>query len=61
MRRMICLFVSILMDGNAARGAVHCGELYLADISVPPEVYTRIDPGLLVGPIFTASEILRIR
>lgn len=37
------------------------GELYLADISVPPELYQ--GPGLEInlGPIFAESEILRIK
>jgi NAD(P)H-hydrate epimerase len=35
------------------------GELYLADISVPPELYRRM--GIDVGPIFSLSPIVRIR
>jgi NAD(P)H-hydrate epimerase len=34
------------------------GELYLADISVPPELYAEPSLGLEVGPIFARSEIL---
>ncbi len=34
------------------------GELYLADISVPPAVYENM--GLTVGPIFAAQEIIRL-
>lgn len=34
------------------------GELYLADISVPPVLYVRL--GLVVGPIFAENAILRI-
>jgi len=34
------------------------GELYLADISVPPELYARL--GLTVGPIFARSDIVRL-
>ncbi len=34
------------------------GELYLADIGVPQEVYARL--GLHVGPIFTREEIVRL-
>jgi NAD(P)H-hydrate epimerase len=37
----------------------HVGELYLADISVPPALYRGI--GLEVGPIFASDEILRLR
>jgi len=36
------------------------GDLYLADISVPPELYEKF-LGLDVGPIFSGSEILRLR
>lgn len=34
------------------------GELYLADISVPPELYRRL--GLDIGPIFEGDTIVRI-
>ena len=34
------------------------GELYLADISVPPELYRRL--GIEVGPIFADDSIVRI-
>ena len=37
----------------------HVGELYLADISVPPELYKRF-LGIDVGPIFAESDILQI-
>ncbi len=36
------------------------GELYLADISVPPSLYEGTTLGLKVGPLFATSEILRI-
>lgn len=36
------------------------GELYLADISVPPELYAIPSLGLDVGYLFAESEILRI-
>ncbi len=39
-----------------ARGV--SGELYLADIGVPEEVYARL--GLHVGPIFAREEIVRV-
>lgn len=42
---------------ESARASV--GELYLADISVPPQLYNQL--GLQVGPIFTESEIIQIR
>jgi hypothetical protein len=34
------------------------GELYLADIGIPHEVYPRL--GLDVGPIFARQHLLRI-
>ena len=36
------------------------GELYLADISVPPGLYTRPPLGLEVGPVFAEDEIVRV-
>ena len=42
----------------AAKGYV--GELYLGDISVPPELYRRSSIGIDVGPIFAKDEIIRV-
>ena len=36
------------------------GELYLADISVPPGLYRRAPLDLPVEPIFALDDILRI-
>jgi len=36
------------------------GELYLADISVPPQLYEKAVPGMIVGALFAESEILRL-
>lgn len=36
------------------------GELYLADIGVPPELYTHLSLGLNVGPLFAHSEIVQL-
>lgn len=38
----------------------HVGELYLADIGVPPELYTDLALGLEVGPVFAQEEIIRM-
>jgi hypothetical protein len=35
------------------------GELYLADISVPPSVYDRM--GLHVGAIFARDDVVAVR
>ncbi|MGF1505917.1 MAG: NAD(P)H-hydrate epimerase [Anaerolineae bacterium] len=38
----------------------YVGELYLADISVPPALYAEPSLNLDVGPLFAASDIIRI-
>jgi NAD(P)H-hydrate epimerase len=48
-------------EGLRAPGVdTHVGELYLADISVPQELYARF-LGIEVGPIFAKGDILRLR
>ncbi len=37
------------------------GELYLADIGVPPELYAETPLGLEVAPIFSTNDIVRLR
>jgi NAD(P)H-hydrate epimerase len=37
------------------------GELYLADIGVPPELYESMCPEINVGPIFAEDELIRLR
>jgi NAD(P)H-hydrate epimerase len=39
-------------------GKSSVGELYLADISVPPELYEKI--GMQLGPIFAEQDVIRI-
>ena len=47
--------------GLKAQGAMtKVGELYLADIGVPPELYEREPLSLNVGPIFAVSDIVRV-
>jgi NAD(P)H-hydrate epimerase len=43
------------------QAAPNVGELYLADISVPPALYAGPALQLAVGPIFAANDIVRIR
>ena len=38
----------------------HVGELYLADISVPPELYAEPALGLEVSPLFAQSDIVQL-
>ena len=48
--------------GLRAQGVeAYVGELYLADISVPPSLYAEPALALEVGPLFAESEILRLR
>lgn len=46
---------------RAAGAAVHVGDLYLADIGVPPALYRRPEFGLAVGMIFARGEVVRLR
>ena len=41
-----------------AEAAGSVGDLWLADISVPPEAYARL--GITVGPLFAESDLVRI-
>ncbi|MCL4267737.1 MAG: hypothetical protein KJ069_31510 [Anaerolineae bacterium] len=45
----------------ADTAVTHVGELYLANISVPPALYASPALQLTVGPIFAASDIVRVR
>jgi NAD(P)H-hydrate epimerase len=45
----------------APQAVRYVGELYLMDIGVPSELYAGPSLQLQVGPIFSASEILRLR
>ncbi|MDA1349662.1 MAG: NAD(P)H-hydrate epimerase [Chloroflexi bacterium] len=38
----------------------HTGELYVADIGVPPGIYSRSPIGLEVGPVFARNELVRL-
>ena len=41
-----------------AKGVV--GELYLADIGVPPGLYAQEPLGLTVGPVFAKTDVVRV-
>jgi NAD(P)H-hydrate epimerase len=45
---------------RASAAREHIGELYLADIGVPPKLYAGLDPPVRVEPLFSKSEILRL-
>ncbi len=42
----------------ASAAAEHVGDLYLADISVPPALYSAL--GIAVGPIFARCDVVRL-
>jgi NAD(P)H-hydrate epimerase len=43
-----------------AHAAELVGELYLADISVPPALYAAPSLGFDVGPLFAKNDIVRL-
>jgi NAD(P)H-hydrate epimerase len=46
--------------GLRSAGKKYVGDLYLADIGVPPELYAQPTLSLQVGPLFQQSEIIRL-
>jgi NAD(P)H-hydrate epimerase len=61
-RASATLTLALPKEGLRAPGAErYVGELYLADIGVPPSLYGGPSLGLSVGPIFAESDILRLR
>ena len=45
---------------RTAAAKEYVGELYLADISIPAELYARPSLGLDVGPLFAAGDIIKL-
>lgn len=61
MRATATMTLALPKAGLRAPGvAAQVGELYLADISVPPGLYAGPALNLTVGPIFAASDIARL-
>lgn len=59
-RATATMTLALPKKGLRASGVeAHVGELYLADISVPPELYSRF-LGIEIGPLFAQSDILRL-
>ena len=59
MRATATLTLALPKEGLLKESAKNfVGELYLADISVPPELYRRL--GLQIGPIFTQDTIVKL-
>jgi NAD(P)H-hydrate epimerase len=56
------LTLALPKEGLRATGVdKQVGELYLADIGVPPGLYAEPALGIQVGPIFAKEEIIRLR
>ncbi len=61
-RATATMTLALPKEGFRANGVdQHIGELYLADISVPPQLYANPALNLQVPPIFTQCEIVRLR
>jgi NAD(P)H-hydrate epimerase len=59
-RAAATMTLALPKDGLRAPGVEsHVGELYLADIGVPPQLYARY-LGIDVGPLFFESDVLRL-
>jgi NAD(P)H-hydrate epimerase len=62
MRATATLTLALPKQGLRAPEAVDLvGELYLADIGVPPGLYAGSGLGLTVGPIFAREDIIRVK
>ena len=60
-RAAATLTLALPKQGLASqRGREYVGELYLADIGVPPELYERSALRLRVDPMFAEEEIIRL-
>jgi NAD(P)H-hydrate epimerase len=61
-RATATMTLALPKEGLHAPGAqTQVGELYLADISVPPSLYAEPALGLQVGHLFARSDIIRLR
>ncbi len=61
-RAAATLILALPKRGIRAPGTeAYTGELYPADVSVPPELYGSPSLGLSVAPLFSRSEILRLQ
>ncbi|MGB3095817.1 MAG: NAD(P)H-hydrate epimerase [Candidatus Deferrimicrobiaceae bacterium] len=60
-RATATMTLALPKEGLRAQGVkANVGELYLADISVPPALYAGPSLGLAVGHLFAESDILRL-
>ncbi len=60
-RAVATLTLALPKEGLRAAGvADHAGELYLADISVPPALYGKPPLHMKVGPLFAKEDVIRL-
>ncbi|MDH3733960.1 MAG: NAD(P)H-hydrate epimerase [Gemmatimonadota bacterium] len=60
-RATATLTLALPKTGLAAAGALdYVGELWVADIGVPPELYRATAPGVDVGPVFANAPFRRV-
>jgi NAD(P)H-hydrate epimerase len=60
-RATATMTLALPKEGLRADGVTeHVGELYLADIGVPPSLYAGAGLGFEVGPVFAAGDIVRL-
>jgi NAD(P)H-hydrate epimerase len=60
-RATATMTLALPKEGLRAPGVKdHVGELYLADISVPPSLYLQPGLAIQIGPLFAESELLRL-
>lgn len=61
-RATATMTLALPKEGLRADGVTqYVGELYLADISVPPSLFPRAALDLEVGPVFATGDIVRLR
>jgi NAD(P)H-hydrate epimerase len=61
-RATATMTLALPKEGLRAPGAEgHVGELYLADIGVPPSLYAQPPLGLEVGAVFAQGDVVRLR
>jgi NAD(P)H-hydrate epimerase len=61
-RATATMTLALPKEGLRAPGAeAHVGELYLADIGVPPSLYAQPPLGIEVGAVFAQGDVVRLR
>jgi NAD(P)H-hydrate epimerase len=61
-RATATMTLALPKEGLRATGVEqYVGELYLADIGVPPALYASPSIGIEVGPLFAREDVIRLR